>query len=140
MTAAVDIVLELSRPEGAGAKTNRVLRALSRFQATPEELVIDYTPTGYVVLGTVSDARAEVERDVISEALGDGVEPMSAEELADVLDVPKATVHKRLGELLEEGSVTRSGAGVRGDAYRWQPAGFDSSREDPGGTKRIDAA
>jgi len=140
MTAAVDIILELSRPEGAGAKSNRVIRALSRFQATPEEVVVDYSPSGYVVLGSASDAREMAERDAVFEAVSVGGAPQTADELSELLDMPKATVHKRLGGLVEEGLLTRSGAGVRGDPYRWKAALFDSSHALPMGTNRIDAA
>ncbi|MFN8620609.1 MAG: AAA family ATPase [Chloroflexota bacterium] len=57
---ASDILLSLRRAEGNGRRTIRVLRSLSRFDETPDELVIELTDGGYVALGsTVAVAHAE---------------------------------------------------------------------------------
>jgi dihydrodipicolinate reductase len=41
LVAMVDIAVELRRPEDNAPESRRVLRALSRYQEMPQELVID---------------------------------------------------------------------------------------------------
>jgi hypothetical protein len=49
-SGAVDVVLQLSRPEGQSRPGVRALKSLSRFDETPETLVIELTEAGYVAL------------------------------------------------------------------------------------------
>jgi hypothetical protein len=57
---------------------------------------------------------------------------MTADEVAEALDLPRATALRRLKELHEAGQVIRSGQGRKGDPYVWYLAkGEDSlSAED----------
>ena len=59
----VDIILDLRRPTGNQPATRRVLESMGRYsEYTPEKVVIDLTPEGYVLLGddeAVSHADAE---------------------------------------------------------------------------------
>lgn len=68
-TGEVDIVLQLARPEGNAPETQRVLSALSRFDETPDRVVIDLTPDGYVSLGDVRQAVSVSVRQTILEHL-----------------------------------------------------------------------
>jgi hypothetical protein len=58
----VDIILSLRRPVGH-ASTVREIQTLSRFDETPEHLLIELTPDGYVALGN----RAAIEREDAAE-------------------------------------------------------------------------
>ncbi len=68
-SGAVDIVLQLGRPEGNAPPTHRVLSALSRFRETTPRVVIDLTPRGYVSLGDVSAVVTHNVREAILDVL-----------------------------------------------------------------------
>jgi hypothetical protein len=70
--------------------------------------------------------RTADEREAVFSAVAAGVAGLKAEDVAAAADIPKATAHKRLGELMDAGRVTRSGEGKKGDPFVWQI--FDSSR------------
>src|ERR671915_1661943 len=57
---AVDIILSIRRAEGNVRPTVRVIESLSRFEETPDKLVIELTPEGYRSLG---DATAFAEKE-----------------------------------------------------------------------------
>lgn len=83
-TGAVDVVLQLARPEGAAPETQRVLSALSRFSETPARLVITLEPGGYRALGDVRAVVTNGVRDAILESLP--ADPERAWNLDDLLD------------------------------------------------------
>jgi Bifunctional DNA primase/polymerase, N-terminal/AAA domain/Primase C terminal 1 (PriCT-1) len=66
---AVDIVLSLRRPEGNQKRNVRLLQALSRFDETPAEQLIELTDDGYRSLGEPGDVAIETERLNIIAAL-----------------------------------------------------------------------
>jgi len=120
---AVDVVLQLRRAEGQGRPSVRVLNALSRFDQTPDTLVIELTEDGYVALGaaeavaaqqartTVLDAAPTCEADAITEA-----------DLVAAADVKRTVGQGAIREHLAAGRLARIGEGKRGDPYRyWRP-------------------
>lgn len=68
-------------------------------------------------LGTVSENLAGEERKIILDSLTG--EESTSNELAKTTKIPEPTVRKRLTELLNHGSVKRSGEGKKGDPYLW---------------------
>src|SRR5262249_1964439 len=62
---AVDVIIRIDRPGGHFTPTLRRIEALSRFGATPADLFVELTPTGYVSLG----AEAAVVRVQVATAL-----------------------------------------------------------------------
>lgn len=48
---AVDIVMQVQRNEGNSRPTIRVINALSRYDETPDQLVVELTEGGYVSHG-----------------------------------------------------------------------------------------
>jgi hypothetical protein len=66
---AVDIVLALRRPEGRAGAGLRHLLALSRFDETPSELVIELKDGEYVALGTSDEVRAQAARRAVLDEL-----------------------------------------------------------------------
>ena len=68
-SGAVDIVLSLRRAEGQTRETVRVIQALSRFDETPSELVIDLVDGEYRVLGTMQDVKAQEAREAVLDEL-----------------------------------------------------------------------
>jgi hypothetical protein len=140
---AVDIVLSLRRGEGNTSPTVRVIRALSRFDETPAELVIDYVDGGYRALGSEQDVKAQEAREKILAALptAEG-EAIPFKDLLEAVKVPRTTAQPAIDGFLGDGTVQRTGAGKWGDPYRyWRPAGKlsadlrveVSAESDPGG-------
>jgi hypothetical protein len=69
-TGAVDVVIQLKRPEGNSARRGmRVIHALSRFDETPDQLAIELTDQGYIVLGTETAIAIE-SREALDHAFG----------------------------------------------------------------------
>ncbi len=123
LTGGVDIVAELERPSrtlqlGSHA---RVLRTVSRFDSTPEELHVELGDTGFVVIESPEQVAVDAERSRIAAVL-ESSEPATAETLGEELELPKSTVRRHLAALLEKGVVLRDGAGKKNDPYVWRVA------------------
>ena len=122
LTGGVDVVVELERPSrtlqlGSHA---RVLRAVSRFSSTPEELYLELDEHGFVPIESPEQVKSDNERVRVLDALEQGEEPVSADQIADELELPKRATRRYLSELLEKGLVTREGAGKKNDPYTWR--------------------
>jgi predicted ATP-dependent serine protease len=118
LTGAVDIIVELERSLSFRDKTMRVLRAVSRYDETPEDLVIALTDEGYEVRGDSEHAQADEDRHRILEAIqaaGSG----TAKEIAEVTEIPEATVRRQAGLLFEAEEIGRTGSGRRNDPHVW---------------------
>jgi hypothetical protein len=120
---AVDIILSLRRGDGNVRPTVRVIESLSRFDETPDKLVIELVDGGYRSLG---DATAFAEREAISAI--EEVLPASEENAmptADIVDklkeqnIGRTTVSTALSNLANFRAIVRVGAGKRGDPYRY---------------------
>ena len=118
---AVDIVLAVRRGEGNTRPTVRVIHALSRFDETPETLVVELTEAGYVALGDEGQVALREARDaVLAELTGkpdEAAEPTTFKELQlRLATVKRTTLQTALDTLVAEGTATRTGAGKRGSA------------------------
>jgi hypothetical protein len=117
---AVDIVLSLRRPEGNGKKTLRVLHALSRFSETPAELLIELTESGYVSLGSASEAALKAAQDsILAIAPKSESEAVDLKELSESAEVPRATAQRAVKKLAEEGELGKVGNGRKGNPFRY---------------------
>ncbi|MGA2284802.1 MAG: AAA family ATPase [Dehalococcoidia bacterium] len=97
--AAADIVLSLKRSEGNAKPNVRVLHALSRFDETPDTLVI--------------------ELDIEYRALGSKTDVALADAKFAVADILPSTLQGALKDLMTEGKVQRCGEGKRGKPFRY---------------------
>lgn len=131
LTATVDIVLELERAPGSIGPEARVLKAVSRYGAAPETLVVAQGEGGYEAKGELAGAAAAAEGERIAAELT-AMGEATAEELAASSALSKPTVQRHLNGLRAAGRLTRSGDGKKGDPYRWR-VGCDSAREIPYG-------
>ncbi|QYJ14220.1 hypothetical protein Rxycam_00016 [Rubrobacter xylanophilus DSM 9941] len=125
---AVDIILSLRRPEGNTRPTVRVIESLSRFDGTPDKLVIELTDEGYRALGDTAAFAQQQAREAILDTLPALQEhAMTTAEVVDAVrgrGVGRTVAAATLTRLVEEGVVLRSGSGRRGDPYRYhRPAG-----------------
>jgi AAA domain len=119
---AVDIILSIRRAEGNVRPTVRVIESLSRFEETPDKLVIELTPEGYRSLGDATAIAKKEAREAILDIMPAKVEnAITMSDLVDKLkehDVKRTAAQEALLALIDEGTVTRIGAGKRGDPYR----------------------
>jgi hypothetical protein len=130
---AVDVVLAIRRGEGNTRGTVRVIHGLSRFDETPETLVVELTEDGYVALGDESQVALREAREAIADELSD--EGATIKELQVRLPaVKRTTLQKALDELTAEGLAARTGARKRGEPYRFLSAAL--SAEVPAETER----
>lgn len=120
-SGAVDVVLRLARKDGASRPTIRVLSALSRFDDTPAELVIERTEQGYIVLGDELDYEIGRAREAIRDALADSPDGLTMKDLADQSGMPRSTLQLAIAQLADrDGQIERTGRGVRGDPHRFR--------------------
>ncbi len=133
---AVDIVLALRRPNKSKRPTIRQLGALSRFDETPSELMIELAETGYLVLGSERDvAHQEAREAILREAPSAEDQALSFDELLTRLPGVKRTVAQTaLGRLRDSSEMNRIGAGKKGHPFRWyRSASKGGAAEDPFG-------
>lgn len=118
---AVDIVVALRRMPGDGPAARRVLHALSRFDETPEELAIELADDGYVALGSIEDVAARAAYEALLDRLPTSVgDAQCLSHLMGLLGEHKRTsVQAALSAGMADGTITRIGAGRRGDPYRY---------------------
>ena len=120
---AVDVIMTIRRGEGNTRPSVRIVEALSRFDETPDKVVIELTDKGYRNLGNASAFAEKEAQDAIVEIL-----PAKAEHAlatADVLDqigrqgVKRTVGTDALARLTESGAIERLGKGQRGSPYRY---------------------
>lgn len=131
-SGAVDIVLSLRKSQGQVRPTVRALQALSRFDETPDELLIELVNGEYRSLGTAQDvAAAEARREILGglpETIDDAVSSKTLLESLAEQKVRRTTLVAVLDELLAAGTIGRTGGGKRGDPYRYfKPSGTDAA-------------
>ncbi len=124
----VDIIASIKRPEGSTRPTIREIHTLSRFDQTPEKLVVELTDKGYRALGSDAAVAEEEAREAILEVLPNTREKAITEKelLAKVKEdgVNRTTAQAAMNGMLADEVIFRCGKGVKGDPYRyWQTGG-----------------
>lgn len=118
LTGAVDIVVALSRLEGPNQRPElRVLRALSRFDETLPQQVIELTPTGYIAHAATGAFCLETARGAIRESLP-CVEADALDEVS-ILQRLQGVKRTTLREVLKDPEVKRIGSGKKGQPFRY---------------------
>lgn len=119
---AVDIIVSIRRGDGNTRPTVRILESLSRFEETPDKLVIELTPEGYRSLGDATAFAEEEAREAVLEVLPSTPEhAVTMSELFDKLqeqNVKRTSAQGALHSLIADGQAQRIGAGKKGDPYR----------------------
>jgi putative DNA primase/helicase len=125
-----DIILNLRRLEGNGPANVRLLEALSRYEETPDKLVIELADGRYLSLGTEEEVEAHRMEAAILAALGQG--EMDSVALAAALNpAPPGTEPKNkpkltgtqtrvLAALTAGGQVVKSGDGKSHHPYLYR--------------------
>jgi hypothetical protein len=134
LIGGVDIVAELERPRADALAGDgvRILRAVSRYATTPEEMILALTEEGYEARGDSLTAQADVQRDQVFEAI-ETLGEASYEQLEKETGLSESTLRRRIEEL--DGRVSRIGAGKRNDPFR-----FITTTSNPGvgGKEKLD--
>ena len=119
-TAAMDIVMSVRRPDGNGRPTIRHIRALSRFDATPDSLFVELTDAGYVALGdSGAVAVSDAERKICEAAPTCAEDAVTEKALVAESGGKRTTVKEAIQSLQARGALHRIGRGRRGDAYKY---------------------
>jgi DNA-binding transcriptional ArsR family regulator len=133
LTGGVDIVVELERPpraSGLGSHA-RVLRAVSRFSSTPDELYLALEDDGFAAIENPEQMQADADRERVLKALEEVGEPTSPQVIAEALELTQPTIRRHLNTLRDRGAVTRTGTGKKGDPYQWEPVSTGAVGERP---------
>ena len=117
---AVDIVMAVRRGDRDTQSNVRVIHALSRFDETPETLGVELTAQGYVPIGDgLAIAQRQAEASLLQILPTDPSPGIPVDDLVELTGSPRTTVQRALDGLLGAGRVVRTGAGRKGDPYRF---------------------
>lgn len=115
-----DIILVLSKPRFPAARTQRELSSESRFDETPDAVMIDLTDEGYRLIGDASVSRLNSDRSSIQSYLRTlGPDPITMSDLEAGTGLPLTSLKRAAWALETEGIMYRTGKGTRGDAQKW---------------------
>lgn len=124
-TGAVDIVLHLQRLPGerAGKERQRLLEAISRFEETPDQILIELgadEPYTYQAIGDVEEVRhIHLRAEILANLSQDPDLGLGITELREILSCDRSLLAKALWELMKERLVGRTGEGKRGDPHKY---------------------
>jgi hypothetical protein len=120
---AVDVIMSVRRHQGEARPTVRVIESLSRFDETPEKLVVELTDEGYRSLGDASAfAEKEAMKAIVDLLPARPENSMKTDEILDKLkehDIKRTVANEALTKLTTAGTIRRIGEGKRGDPYRY---------------------
>jgi hypothetical protein len=116
---AADIVLTLRRIAGHGSPNMRAIRAISRFDGTPDEILAELTSDGYVVRDKGAIASEHAEAAILAAAPASERESMTLDKLCRAADVKRTTGQDAVQQLVQGERLRRIGTGHKGDPYRY---------------------
>jgi hypothetical protein len=117
---AVDVAMTLRRPEGNNRPSLREIHAVSRFDETPDELVVELTDTGYVARGSSHQIELEEAcRTVLAVLPIKEPDAMTLEQLLGTAKISRTTAQRAVESLEKEGKIRTVGKGVRNNPHRF---------------------
>src|SRR5262245_2967686 len=119
----VDQALILERRPG-GNTSQRILRAIGRYSETPSEVVLDYHPYKYRLLGAIADVDREAQISRVWAVLSN--KPQTIPAIAEAAALTERQARGLLQLLEEQGRLIRGGGGVKNDPYSYRRAASDS--------------
>jgi hypothetical protein len=133
----VDVIVEMRRFDAEHhADTRRVLRAFSRFEETPVEVVVAFKNGAYTAEGTVTEAKGADRLSVVFDLLRGAGRPLTAEELLfawPTSEMPRPslrTLRRDLADAVMRGFLVRTG-----DGRRENPSSYSLAASAPGGLR-----
>lgn len=119
-TGAADIVISVRRPEHDAMPKLRTLHALSRFEETPEDLVLELTPTGYVSLGSEAAIGVQVaKRKILAIAPTNPEDAMTLDDLIGAAGVHRTTSQQAVHALVQSHDLIQIGQGRKGSPFKY---------------------
>jgi hypothetical protein len=115
-----------------GAPTRRRLKSAGRYQEIPRTLQLDYRNDEYVSLGTPDEATREEKRAKVVAVLPTTEPGLTVPEVATKAGLGERAARVALEDAFGQGqgSVTRKGAGRKGDPHRyWHISEFTETPE-----------
>lgn len=67
--AVPDILLDFSKPQGDEESTRRLLKCRSRFEESPDQLLLDYKEGEYILLGTPQNVAKQAKLELVKNVL-----------------------------------------------------------------------
>ncbi len=120
-TGAVDIVLRLARQQNPVRPTVRVLSALSRFDETPAEILVELGDDGYASLGEEAAVAFAEAREGLLGILPDAPDRgLTLPEIVEAGGGRRSTVQEAIKVLERTFRIERVGSGRRGDPHRFR--------------------
>lgn len=132
LPAFCETLIEFRRAEDNTKDPKRLMSAKGRYKETPDKLLVELTPAGYV-------SRGDPDNPTVKAIFGAGLwkqkaldilpkeEPgLTLEELQQKLgddSARKADVLAWLHQRTEDGELTQTGKGAKGTPYRWRSVG-----------------
>ena len=118
-----DIVIEIDRLPASldSGRRQRLLSCIGRFEEVPD-LVVELEENSYVSVGDVEEVRADHERAELLAATRALGQSATSAEIAQELGVTESTARSRLHAAMRRGDLRRTGAGRKGDPFRWADA------------------
>lgn len=121
LTGAVDVILNIARKGGEHAQNRRILEYEGRFGVGAIEY--EYNPeTGeYVSHGSPHESDNKITQQQTLTVLIQAGQPLSETEIRAQLggNIAQQRVNEALHALMQAGTITRIGAGKRGNPYRY---------------------
>jgi len=124
----VDVIVSIRRPEGGHRSTVRQIKALSRFDETPDELLIELTPNGYQVLGTsVAVEHDEAVQQLLDMLPTDERQAKTMEALVTETGKKRSTLQRAISKLEEGDAIASKRApGAKSPILYWRPENTES--------------
>ena len=133
MGAIVSIILELRRFTNEPEDTRRSIKSYSRFEETPDELVVKLAGSQFVYVGTKFNAQRDDRIGVLKQMLSTdppGETAKMIRERWEGYDVPRpvaSTVSSDLRFGYDQGIFARTGEGKKGAPYLYWIRGSDAA-------------
>jgi len=136
LPAFCETLIEFSRDHDGDDRTpRRVLKAKGRYSETPEKLLVELTPAGYVSHGDPDDPAVRVTmtgrtwHERTMEAIPEGGAGLSIDEILELLgkeSIRRADMLAFLKKKTEAGELLKTGKGVNGNPYRFSKPDMES--------------
>lgn len=111
---AVDIILALERLKDLPGSVRR-LRALSRYEETPEEILVQRTETGFEVVEGLGEVHVDHQAAILGALPAAVDDAIPADAVLAVTGLTKTLTRDALAALVTTGRAACTGAGVKGD-------------------------
>jgi len=119
LTAAVDVVINLTRQQGDNRDNARLLAWEGRWGLGELVYTYDADTTEFHAAGTPEEHELATLQQRVLELLQNATEPLTEKQISDQLQAPRQRVNIALRRLLEANRIQREGDGKRNAPYRY---------------------